>query len=283
MDKKVLKFGNHMIGDNENGYMYNLNYSDSYDFSSHIHACYEFIHVIKGNLLYNVEGNDYELSDGDIIMTKPEEFHSFSFPEDRFYQREFLHIYPGFLKQFPELLEFLNSRKSGNFNLIPAELVNKYGIDVLFRNIENTCASPDSNTHLMMLTHSAQIIVQIKRIMEAETIRYKKPVVKEKSNNIRHFIDNHFDENITVPDIAEASFMSTAYASRLFKKETGMTIKSYLNLRRVTHAKNLIMEGYKATEIFDKCGFLDYSTFYRAFIRFVGITPEAFKDSCKQK
>ncbi|MBQ3427454.1 MAG: hypothetical protein IJH37_09990 [Clostridia bacterium] len=30
---------------------------------------------------------------------------------------------------------------------------------------------------------------------------------------------------------------------RIFKNETGMTVKSYLNLRRITHAKSLIIEG----------------------------------------
>lgn len=278
---KGLKYGNHILGDNENGYIYNLNYSDAYDFNSHMHPCYEFIHIIKGRLLYTVEGNDYMFSDGDLIMTTPEELHSFSLPEKGAYHREFLHIYPGFLKRFPEMLDFLNLRKPGQFNLIPAELVEKYALDKIFKRMSEACAEPDSSTHLLMLTYAIQMIVQIKRIQEREIIRYKTPVKNEKSNTIRSFIDHNYEKDITVPDIAEASLMSTAYASRLFKKETGMTIKAYLNLRRVTNAKNLMMEGKRATEIYDKCGFMDYSTFYRAFVKFVGMTPEAFKESCK--
>ncbi len=278
---KGLKYGNHVLGDSENGYIYNLSYSDAYSFSSHLHTCYEFIHVLKGNILYRVEGVDYMLSDGDIVMTNPEELHSFSFPGNNIYHREFLHIYPGFLKCFPELIDFLNSRKAGKHNLVPSELVEKYRLDNIFRNMENCCRESDSSTDLLMLTHTVQMIVQIKRLLETETIQYSAPALNEKSNSIRHFIDHNFERNITVPDIAEATFMSTAYASRLFRKETGMTIKAYLNMRRVTNAKNLMMGGEKATEIFDKCGFLDYSTFYRAFIRFAGMTPEEFKESCK--
>ena len=101
MEHKTIKYGNHIINDNTNGYVYNYNSSDSYNFNSHIHRCYEFIHIINGNLLYSVEGSDYMLSDGDIIMTNPDELHSFSFPEKCFYQREFLHIYPNFLNRFP--------------------------------------------------------------------------------------------------------------------------------------------------------------------------------------
>ena len=281
MNKKNVKYGNHILGDNRNGYMYNLNHSDSYNFSSHIHHCYEFIHIIKGTLLYTVEGTDYMLTDGDIIFTAPDEFHSFSFPESGVYYREFLHVYPGFLTPFPEVMELLSSRKRGQFNFIPAELAQKYGIDEIFRRMEAACTQKDSHTHVLMLTYTVELIIQIQKILETENICYKKPDTNEKSNSIRLFIDHNYKRNISVPDIAESVYMSSAYASRLFKKETGMTIKAYLNMRRVTRGKNLIMEGRKATEIFDKCGFSDYSTFYRAFVKFVGMTPEEFKDSCR--
>jgi len=88
MEKKIVKYGNHILNDNKNGYIYNLSCSDSYNFSSHIHYCYEFIHIIEGELLYTVEGNNYMLSDGDIIFTSPDEFHSFSFPENGAYYRD---------------------------------------------------------------------------------------------------------------------------------------------------------------------------------------------------
>lgn len=280
---KGLKYGNHILGDNENGYMYNLNYSDAYNFDSHLHTCYEFIHILKGDFLYRIEGNDYVLSSGDLIMTNPDELHSFSFPNENIYHREFLHVYPGFLKRFPEALEYLNSRKAGKNNLIPSEFVKKYGIDTIFRNMEKSCRTPDSSTDLLMLAYTVELIIQIKRISENETIQYKTPVINEKSKSIRYYIDTNYEKSIAVPYIAEAMYMSSAYASRLFKKETGMTIKAYLNMRRVTHAKNLMMEGRKATEIFDKCGFSDYSTFYRAFTKFVGMTPEQFKESAKKK
>lgn len=279
MDSKVVKYGNHIINDNTNGYVYTYNSSDSYNFNSHLHKCYEFIHIIKGNLLYTVEGKNYALSDGDIIMTNPDELHSFSFPEKCFYQREFLHIYPGFLTFFPEILDFLNSRGKGEFNLIPSILVKAYGIDKIFRSMEGCCSDPDCDTHLLMLTYSVQLIVQIKRILTKEQIEYDYPTLTTKSDLIRKFIDNNYQKKITVPDIAAGVFMSTAYASRLFKKETGMTIKAYLNLRRITYAKNLILEGCKATSIYSQCGFCDYSTFYRTFVKFVGITPEDFKNA----
>lgn len=278
MDKKILKYGNHIINDDVNGYMYNYNVSESYNFNSHIHRCYEFVHIIDGNLIYTVEGNDYILESGDLIMTNPDELHSFSFPKKCVYEREFLHIYPGFTAKFPELLEMLNSREQGKRNLIPGKLVEKYGIDKIFAEIKKACNAPNSDTDILVLTYAVQMLVWIKRIEEVEEIEYRKPIVSKKSMVMRDFMDHNFSKSITLSDIAGTVFMSTAHAGRLFKKETGITVKSYLNLRRITYAKNLITSGEKATMIFDKCGFRDYSTFYRAFIKYVGMPPEDFKN-----
>ena len=76
MERKILKYGNHIIGNDYDGYMYSYNFSDGYDFNSHLHRCFEFIHIIGGKLIYTVEGTDYMLSEGDFIMTKPNELHS---------------------------------------------------------------------------------------------------------------------------------------------------------------------------------------------------------------
>lgn len=278
MELKVIKYGNHKISNDNDGYIYSFNTSKSYTFDSHLHKCYEFVHIIHGQLLYTVEGTDYMLSDGDIIMTNPVELHSFSFPKECDYQREFLHIYPDFFKQFPDILNQLNSRKSGYFNCISAETANKYNLDGIFRGIEKYCKNPIPETDFMVLTYSLQLAGIINQILREETENHqKKSFSNKKNNSISYYIDHHYHENITVDNIANAVFMSSGYASRIFKKETGMTIKAYLNLRRITNAKNLMMQGEKSTNIFDKCGFTDYSTFYRSFVKYVGMTPDEFK------
>ncbi len=269
--------GTHKPYNDTDGYMYNLNSSDGYNFNSHIHSCYEFIRVISGQLLYTVEGTDYILSDGDLIMTKPDELHSFSFPEPCEYRREFLHIYPDFLKGLPDIVDLLNSRKSGCFNYIPSELVKKYGIDKIFGGMAQYCAAPVPETDFMILAYTIQLIAKVHQIIRTEAPVPQKVTVNKKTNSICDYIDNHYHQNISLNDIAESCFMSPSYISRMFRKETGMTIKAYLNLRRVTHAKNLIIEGKKATGIFSQCGFCDYSTFYRAFVKYAGMTPDEFR------
>ncbi len=277
MEPKELKHGTHIINNDNDGYVYSFNTSKSHDFNSHIHKCYEIIHIINGNMLYNVEGRSYIVSDGDIIMTKPQEHHSFSFTTQCIYKREFLHVYPGILDKYPELKDKLNSRKPGHYNHIPNKLVKKYCIDSIFSQIKKYCIDIIPETDFIVCTCAIQLLTIINAVANAENLPKSNYFSNTKSDVLRSYIDKHYAENITLEDVAAAVYMSPSYTSRIFKKETGMNIKEYINLRRINMAKNLIMEGRKATAIYNDCGFNDYSTFYRAFTRCTGVTPEEFK------
>ena len=279
MEPRIIKHGNHVINNDYDGYMFNHNVSEGYDFNSHIHKCHEFIKVLSGRLLYNVEGTDYILSEGDVIMTKPEELHSFSFPEPCRYERIFFHIYPGMFHNHPQLDDLLCSRLSGYFNRIPAALAERYGIDDIFKGLERCCAAPVPETDFLALTYALQLATVVGIILRDEHPDNPPVTLNKTTNSVRDYIDKHYNEPISLNDIASAVYMSPSYASRTFKRETGMKIKEYLNMRRVTQAKNLIMEGRKATAIFSGCGFKDYSTFFRAFIKYSGMTPDEFRRS----
>lgn len=283
MKKGIVKYGNHSIINDNDGYMYSYNITESYSFDTHIHKCYELVHIIKGELLYTVEDNTYMLSDGDILLTTPKERHSFRFLKECEYEREFLHIYPDFLKKFPEVIEMLDSRKSGVCNRIDAERVQKYGLDTILGKIKQYCSNPLPETDLMILTYSIQLITIINRIVKDDTPEYSNISMDSKSDFVIDYIDHHYSEPITASYIASKIFTSQQYVNKILKEKTGMTIKSYLNLRRISTAKKFIMEGQKATSIYARCGFKDYSTFYRAFIKHTGMSPDDFKNMQHRK
>ena len=275
MENKIIH-GTHRIGNDHDGYMYSFNTSMGYTFDSHLHKCYEIIHVISGSMVYIVEESEYLVSDGDIIITAPNELHSFSFPKESEYQREFLHIYPGFIENMPEAVKMLSSRRSGSFNHIPADKVTKYGLDKIFEDMRITCENPAYETDLTVFADTLLLIARLHCILANDAPEYNKNI-KTKSRMIYDYIDHHFAEDINTDSVARMLLMSSSGAERLFKRKTGMTIKAYTTFRRVSAAKNLMMEGQKAMNIYNRCGFHDYSTFYRAFVKYAGMTPDEFK------
>ncbi len=254
--------------------------TDGYTFNSHMHVCYEFLYITEGHFLYTVEGTDYSLSPGDMIVTAPNELHSFSFPEKCRYQRQFLHIYPRLIENFPEQAHQLLLRPHGKGNLIPAVLVDKYKIPYIFSELDDYCTHKPPETDVMVLTFALQLIVKYTSILRNEIILDNKIRLNSNTERIREYVGRHFTSPMTLDEIADYMFLDKSYICRLFKHETGMTLKNYINLRRIILAKNLIQAGGKPTAVYNECGFDNYSTFWRCFQKYAGSTPEQFQRTC---
>lgn len=64
-----------------------------------------------------------------------------------------------------------------------------------------------------------------------------------------------------------------------FKQETGSTIYDYVIKKRLAMAKILIRKGMPISQIYQECGFNDYSSFERAFKKNIGISPREYSKS----
>ena len=62
-----------------------------------------------------------------------------------------------------------------------------------------------------------------------------------------------------------------------FKEYTGISIHQYLLTRRVLMGQEMIQQGMKPNEAAVKCGFQEYTSFYRAFKARTGISPEQYR------
>jgi AraC-like DNA-binding protein len=102
--------------------------------------------------------------------------------------------------------------------------------------------------------------------------------VSAKLAAITAYLDAHFAENITLDFLAEHFFISKYYLSREFKREFGTTIISYLLLRRITNAKELLRYGDSSIEeIAILCGISDASYFNKVFRKLEGCTASEYR------
>lgn len=57
---------------------------------------------------------------------------------------------------------------------------------------------------------------------------------------------------------------------------TGTTINKYVTARRISIAKALLAEGKNVSEVYGSVGFNDYSSFLKAFVKLVGVSPKKY-------
>ena len=93
----------------------------------------------------------------------------------------------------------------------------------------------------------------------------------------RHYINNHFDKDLTLDFISKIRFISKFHLIRLFKKYYGQTPKQYIIDKRIEQAKVLLKKGKKVTDTCFEIGFDTPSTFSTLFKSRVGLSPTEFQ------
>lgn len=92
------------------------------------------------------------------------------------------------------------------------------------------------------------------------------------------YMQKHFQNPVTVDDIARQSAVSKFHLSRIFRAETGSSPHEYLTRLRLHHAQELIMETSKSIDfIASECGFSSTSHFIRAFKKEMDFTPAVYR------
>ena len=81
----------------------------------------------------------------------------------------------------------------------------------------------------------------------------------------------------SIEEVAKSCFVSESYLFRLFKKELKQTPAKYVAAKRLLLAERLIGEGVTPTSVYEKCGFNDYTTFYRNYCSHFGHAPSIAK------
>jgi two-component system response regulator YesN len=102
-----------------------------------------------------------------------------------------------------------------------------------------------------------------------------------KMTQIRPAIDHihaHYDEPITLAEIAKASHLSVSRLAHLFKEQMGITLIDYVTGARIERAKELLLgTDQSCTEICFQAGYTNHSYFTRTFKSLVGMTPRQFR------
>ena len=81
--------------------------------------------------------------------------------------------------------------------------------------------------------------------------------------------------SVSVDVLAEKYYLSKYHMMRKFKSETGYTLHSYINSKRLLLARDLISEGMPVIKAAAQSGFSDYTTFSRAYKKMFNKCPSA--------
>ena len=244
---------------------------DKESFKLHTHDKYELYIFVRGRGKFLIEGNEYYLSNGDILLMRPTESHYIDIDASRPYERFSVHFSEDFLKGFDKdnlLLEAFLNREGGTFN--------RYSRDdfkpEIYNLLVNNMLSEADNQYLQISCNLLALLNEIYKVYKSnhDTVAYGSSPTQQ----IVRYINNHINDNITLDTICNKFYISKPQLCRSFKAATGSTVQNSVNANRLVNAKRMLSSGISPTRAAQLNGFNDYSVFYRAFCKEYGKAPK---------
>ena len=95
-----------------------------------------------------------------------------------------------------------------------------------------------------------------------------------------HYISNNYTEKISLEDVADEIYLSSAYFSKIFREQTGSNFTQYLNNLRIEKSKLLLRNSrISLVDIAGMVGYEDQSYFSKVFKKITGNSPGKYRDT----
>lgn len=240
-------------------------------FTMHTHQMCEVYLFLNGRASFRIEGSEYRLERGDLLIMRPAEAHCIQVQPDHPYERLSMHFEPGLFDRIdPEhkLLQVFMDREAGRFNrFAAAEFQNQN-----YRVMLNRLMEPEHQQRLDIIAVLLELLNQLYRLYqqrgESEPAAESSPLFQV----IRH-INEHLSEPLSLDSLCEQFYLSKPQLCRSFKRTTGASVGEYITAKRLLQAQSMLRAGSPPTQVCTACGFNDYSAFYRAYRKHFGVSP----------
>ena len=247
--------------------------------TAHIHSAIELIFVNEGSYTVSLDGEQYELEKGDLILFCSGSVHNISslFEEKNSYY--VIKIPPAIFNDFADReasiaysMRFSLHRRDLKFLWKSQEIsdTRKAILNSLINEYDNCNYASEVARSLYIM----QLLLDI--------LRETPPLVEFKTNDacassvygVMRYVREHYADNIDEKALARSQGMSYSYFSRSFKRVTGMTFRSYLNRTRINHAEQMLCQNESSvSDIASACGYNSISYFINVYRNLTGSTP----------
>ena len=250
------------------------------DFPLHAHPFCEVFYFIQGDGYYTIEGRDYALSPGSVLLTRDGEIHKLHINPDSPYERMSVHfsldaiLHKG--TPFEKLRALFLDRSPGCGNLFTPQTGES--AEFLASCFSRICRPGRSEAEFALsLTANLPALLTELSGMRAPSSTPPSAAGRESAAALPEIIDyinRHLTEIKGLAELEQKFFFSKSTLNRLFSESTGSTVWEYVVLKRLHAARRMLLDGKSAAIAAANCGFGDYSAFYRQYRRVFGESPK---------
>jgi len=246
-------------------------------FSIHAHDMNELYYFIDGKGSFFVEGNEYQLSPGCVLIMRSGETHQLRIDSSIPYERIAIHFSSYILNSFDaaSLLSAFNHRRLGEYNFYSYGELNQALLTPCFNTFTNNFYKnlDDCSYKLYIISHLLPILIELNKGFHLNKDNIPSHSDKLIGEIIKFINQNLSSSNWNLDTLSDKFFISKSHMNNKFKKATGSTIWEYTIIKRLLKSREEIKNGLPVMQVFASSGFTDYSSFYRRYKLKFGTAP----------
>ena len=239
----------------------------------------EILIPLYGKFELWVNGINEEISAGKVYIINSKVIHAINGVKDeKIYKGYALQISYDYMKECCSEVDMFTFQQ-------PDEKVNKALMRTLIE-IIRFYESKEKYNDIRMKSYLQKVVfILLSKLSreKSDCLKLKDNKCKNKIVKITKYIEDNYQNELTVQQIADTFKISSGYLSKLFKENLNLTVKKYLYQIRLEHAEEELIEtDYSIIDIAFENGFPNTKSFCQIFKRKNHMTPAKFRNMMRK-
>lgn len=235
----------------------------------HLHSRFEIVAPTSGRILARMDGKEYLLVPGDMLVVFPGVPHSYDPAEAS----------EGFMLTFySEMLGDLGETMTEVQPAEPLVHLNAYDRDVAYCFERLTEMAGGKVNEALAQAYLTLLFIRLTDGLELE--QADPTASKELLYRAMQYMSQNLSQPLNIRQTAHALGVNSYYLSHVLNERLHMGFRAYLNALRIERARRYLrVTAWSVEEVAAACGFLTLRTFDRVFLDLCGCTPREFRKS----
>lgn len=263
-----------------------VNTVENFEYPFHWHKAVELVYILENDYRVDVKGKEYHLHERDILLIAGGDIHGITTRNNkgkRFFIQFDISMLDGFGAMHAVLPFLSHTRK---FSSSEDEALHD-ALEKQILALSQAYEDKDFAYELYLNARIFDLLVLLSRSLAGKVSGegigggINKTLGLEKLNQAFKYIEDNYQEDITLPDAARSAGFSQYHFSRIFKEITQKNFHSYLSEFRIKKAEKLLNDtNMTIAQAAHTAGFNSITTFNRIFRELRGCTPKEYKKMC---
>lgn len=247
----------------------------------HWHKEIEFVYMVEGELETITNGMKQTISQGDFFFCNSKDIHVTSVSD---YQKNYKYLVVQL--SYGKMMEYSKEEENLYFSIADAsvrEAIKRQMVllvDLITMQQKDAFEDIKKNQVVLELFY---LLLSKCRVTKPKESRYVKAGTSY-AKHLLEYIEEHYAEELSLDSLAKEVGLSSQYLSKHFKQATSMGVVQYINLIRLEHAnQELLNEDVTVMEAAMNNGFASVKAYIETCKKVYGLTPTCIVKEVKRK